>query len=244
MFSFFKRSSKEPFPFDQLKTDFHSHILPGIDDGSPDTDTSITLIKGLVELGYENLVGTPHVMEDIWKNDDRSILRSHTLLNASLREAGINNQIRPAAEYLVDGNFESLLRNKEKLLTINDNWVLIEVSFIAPPPQLREVIFEMQLQGYQPVFAHPERYNYYHHRKNALEEIRNAGCLLQCNLLSFAGYYGPNVLKAAESMATDEMVDLLGTDLHHQRHLEGLRQLKLSKGLGLAMDCVLKRDKS
>jgi tyrosine-protein phosphatase YwqE len=244
LFSFFNRSPKEPFPFDQLKTDFHSHILPGIDDGSPDTDTSITLIKGLIELGYENLVGTPHVMEDIWKNDDRSILRSHTLLNTSLREAGINNDIRPAAEYLVDGNFENLLRNKEKLLTIKDNWVLIEVSFIAPPPQLREVIFEMQLQGYQPVFAHPERYNFYHHRKNALEEIRNAGCLLQCNLLSFAGYYGPNVLKAAESMATNEVVDLLGTDLHHQRHLEALQQLKRSKALGLAMDCVLKRDKS
>ena len=244
MFSFFKRSSKEPFPFDQLKTDFHSHILPGIDDGSPDTDTSITLIKGLIDLGYENLVGTPHVMEDIWKNDNQTISNSHTLLNASLKDSGINIDIRSAAEYLVDANFEKLLRNKEKLLTIKDNWVLIEVSFIAPPPQLREVIFEMQLQGYQPVFAHPERYSYYHHRKNALEEISNAGCLLQCNLLSFAGYYGPTVLKAAESLAVNKMVDLLGTDLHHQRHLEALQQLKLTKGLGLAMDCVMKRDKS
>ena len=244
MFSFFKRSSKEPFPFDQLKTDFHSHILPGIDDGSPDADTSINLIKGLIDLGYENLVGTPHVMEDIWKNDERSISNSYTLLEASLKEANIDNEIRSAAEYLVDANFEKLLRNKEKLLTIKDNWVLIEVSFIAPPPQLREVIFEMQLQGYQPVFAHPERYNYYHYRKNALEEIRSAGCLLQCNLLSFAGYYGPKVLKAAESLAVNKMVDLLGTDLHHQRHLEALQQLNLSKGLGLAMDCVLKSDKN
>ena len=134
-----------------------------------------------------------------------------------------------------------LLRNKEKLLTIRDNWVLIEVSFIAPPPQLREVIFEMQLQGYQPVFAHPERYNYYHQHKNGLEEIRNAGCILQCNLLSFAGYYGPIVLKAAESMATNKMVDLLATDLHHERHLEALQQLKLSRELGLALEGVMTR---
>jgi protein-tyrosine phosphatase len=244
LFSFFKRSSKEPFPFDLLKTDFHSHILPGIDDGSPDPETSISLIKGLIDLGYENFVGTPHVMEDIWKNDNQSISNSHSLLSAPLKEAYIENEIRYAAEYLVDANFENLLSKKEKLLTIKDNWVLIEVSFIASPPQLREVIFEMQLQGYQPVFAHPERYNYYHHRKNALEEISNAGCLLQCNLLSFAGYYGPNVLKAAESLATNNMVDLLGTDLHHQRHLEALQQLKLTKGLGLAMDSVLKSDKS
>ena len=244
MFSFFKRSPKEPFPFDQLKTDFHSHILPGIDDGSPDPETSISLIKGLLDLGYENLVGTPHVMEDIWKNDQRSIFQSLSRLNDSLKEASINTEIRPAAEYLVDANFEKLLQNKEKLLTIKDNWVLIEVSFIAPPPQLREVIFEMQLQGYQPVFAHPERYSYYHHRKNGLEEIRNAGCLLQCNLLSFAGYYGPTVLKAAESLASNKMVDLLGTDLHHQRHLEALQQLKHSKGLALALDCVMNRGKS
>ena len=239
MFSFFKRTPKEPFPFNQLKTDFHSHILPGIDDGSPDAETSISLVKGLIDLGYENLVGTPHVMEDIWKNDKETIFQSLTLLNASLRESRIDQEIRPAAEYLVDANFEKLLRNKEKLLTIKDNWVLIEVSFIAPPPQLREVIFEMQLQGYQPVFAHPERYRFYQHRKNALEEIRNAGCLLQCNLLSFAGYYGPNELRAAESLATYKMVDLFGTDLHHQRHLDALRQLKLTKVLGLALEGVM-----
>lgn len=192
----------------------------------------------MIELGYENFVGTPHVMEDIWKNDRESILASKDILDASLKEADIKHQVRPAAEYLVDSNFETLLRKKEKLLTIKDNWVLIEVSFIAPPPQFRDVIFEMQLQGYQPVFAHPERYQYFHLRKNALQEIRDAGCLFQCNLLSFSGYYGPNVLKAAESMAAQKMVDLLGTDLHHERHLEGLQQLKLSKALAQILEQI------
>ena len=238
MFSFFNRTPKEPFPFHQLKTDYHSHILPGIDDGSPDAETSISLIRGLIDLGYENFVGTPHVMEDIWKNDKQSILQSLSVLNASLKEANIIKEIRPAAEYLVDSNFEMLLRSKEKLLTIKDNWVLIEVSFIAPPPQFREVIFEMQLQGYQPVFAHPERYQYFHVQKNALQEIRDAGCLFQCNLLSFSGYYGPNVLKAAESLAEKKMVDLLGTDLHHERHIECLQQLKLSKALAKVLEQV------
>ncbi len=192
----------------------------------------------MIELGYENFVGTPHVMEDIWKNDRESILASKDILDASLKEADIKHHVRPAAEYLVDANFELLLRGQEKLLTIKDNWVLIEVSFIAPPPQFRDVIFEMQLQGYQPVFAHPERYQYFHLRKNALQEIRDAGCLFQCNLLSFSGYYGPNVLKAAESMAAQKMVDLLGTDLHHERHLEGLQQLKLSKALAQILEQI------
>ena len=239
MLSFFKRSQKDPFPFHQLKTDYHSHILPGIDDGSPDIETSLELVKGLKELGYESFVGTPHVMEDIWKNTSSSILNAHATLSDSLSDVGMHDQVRPAAEYLVDANFEMLLKNREKLLTIKDNWVLIEVSFIAPPPQLRDVIFEMQLQGYQPVFAHPERYNYFHFRKNMLEEIRNAGCLLQCNLLSFAGYYGPIVLKAAEALAKTNMVDLLGTDLHHQRHLEALQQLKFTKGLRSVLEAIL-----
>lgn len=236
MFSFLKRKPTVHFPFHELGTDFHSHILPGIDDGSPDTETSISLIKGLRELGYTKFVGTPHVMEDIWKNDASSILSSKLKLDAALQHVDISENIRMAAEYLVDPNFEMLLRNREKLLTIKDNWVLIEVSFIAPPPQLRNVLFEMQLQGYQPVFAHPERYSYFHLRKNALQEIKDAGCFFQCNLLSFSGYYGPNVQEAAEKLAENHEVDLLGTDLHHQRHLEALQQLKLTKSLGKVLD--------
>lgn len=238
MFSFFKRKSQDPFPFHLLKTDYHSHIIPGIDDGSPDVDTSILLIKGLIELGYENFVGTPHVMEDIWRNNTETISTAHKKLQEFLSNSQVDKQIRPAAEYLVDANFEKLLYGKEKLLTINENWVLIEISFIQPPIQLKDIIFEMQIQGYQPVFAHPERYNYYHNRKSELQEIKSAGCLFQSNMLSFSGYYGPDILKAAEWLANNNLVDLLGTDLHHERHLDALRNLKLTKALTKVLEVL------
>lgn len=229
---FFKRKFEEPFPFHRLKTDYHSHIIPGIDDGAPDTEASVTLIKGLIELGYENFIGTPHVMEDIWENTTITITAAHQQLQEALKTAGINKQVRPAAEYLVDSNFEQMIHEKQQLLTIKDNWVLFEISFVQPPMQLRDIVFELQMQGYQPVFAHPERYSYYHTNQEELQELKSAGCLFQSNILSFSGYYGPDVLKASERLAKNNLVDLLGTDIHHERHLDALRTLPLTDALG------------
>ncbi|MFN5020348.1 MAG: tyrosine-protein phosphatase, partial [bacterium] len=235
-FSFFKKKPHPSFPFHQLKTDVHSHIIPGIDDGSPDAETSLLLIRGMIDLGYENFTATPHVMEDMWRNNTESISEGFNVLRNAMDEAGIQNDVRMAAEYLVDGNLESLLESKQELLRIQDNWVLIEVSFIQPPRNLRELIFEMQIQGYQPVFAHPERYNYYHKRLDELKEIKDAGCLFQSNILSFSGYYGTAAQQCAGWMAEKGMIDLLGSDIHHERHLEALRHLKLTPALGKVMD--------
>lgn len=236
MFSFLKRSKTPDFPFHELKLDLHSHIIPAIDDGSPDEETSVMLVKGLIDLGFEQFTATPHVMEDLWRNDTARIMSGFDKLTSALKSAGINNAVRPAAEYLVDANFERLLKDKIPLLTIKDNWVLIEISFIEPPMQLKEVIFEMQMQGYQPVLAHPERYGFYNHKRQAAYDIKNTGCLFQSNLLSFSGYYGKEVSDFAERLAKEGMIDVLGTDLHHERHLEALRQLKLIKALGLVLE--------
>ena len=236
IFSFFTKKTLPSFPFHQLKTDVHSHLIPGIDDGSPDPETSIVLLKGMIDLGYENLTATPHVMEDMWRNNTETITNGFAVLKKAMGEAGINNEVRMAAEYLVDGNFTRLLEEKSELLTIQDNKVLIEISFIEPPRNLKETIFEMLMQGYHPVFAHPERYNYYYKRLDELKSIRDAGCIFQSNILSFSGYYGPAAQQCAEWMAEKGMVDLLGSDLHHERHLDALRQLKLTKALAKVMD--------
>lgn len=238
LFQIFSSKSKSLFPFHLLRKDFHSHLIPGVDDGSPDTATSISLIKGLIDLGFEEFTGTPHVMEDIWKNDTSSIMSGHARLMSALNIEGIGHQVRPAAEYLIDGNFEKLLKEKSPLLTIQNNQVLVEISFVQPPFQFKEVLFEMQMQGYQPVLAHPERYSYYHYNKAALESVRNTGCMFQSNLLSFSGYYGSETMQFAERMAKYGMVDLLGTDLHHERHLTALRSLKFTKALQQVVDKI------
>jgi protein-tyrosine phosphatase len=236
LFSFFHKKSSVSFPFHELGRDVHSHIMPGVDDGAADGDVSVSLVKGLMDLGYKAFTATPHVMEDIWRNDLNSIGQGAERLQQALGQSGIDNPVTIAAEYLIDGNFEQLLKDKTPLLCLKDNWVLVEISFIQPPMQLKEVFFEMQLQGYQPVFAHPERYNFYHAQKASLQELHDGGILFQSNLLSFSNYYGPQVRKAVEWMAENNMIDLLGTDLHHERHLSALRDLKLTKSLVKALD--------
>ena len=235
MFSFFKKTPPPSFPFNELAADIHSHILPGIDDGAADVAASINLIKGMLELGFTSFTGTPHVMEDMYRNNTETITNAHALLLRALEESNMNVPVRAAAEYLMDGNLEKLLAEKTPLLTIRENWVLFEISFIQPPLKLKQLIFEMQLQGYQPVLAHPERYSFYYSKKAALEEIHSLGCLFQSNLLSFSGYYGPAAQQSAEFLAEKGFTTLLGTDLHHERHLDALKGLKMTKALSKVM---------
>lgn len=202
----------------------HSHLLPGIDDGSPDVETSVQLIRGLMELGYEKFITTPHIYTDLYPNNRDTILKAHEQLQLHLQQEQLAVSITPAAEYFIDDLFPEMLQRKEPLLTLHQNWVLVEVSFIAPPPDLNNTLFNMLTQGYQPVLAHPERYNYYHSRPEIYHRFKDQGCLLQINLLSLAGYYGKSAQETARYLIKEQLVDLVGTDLHHQRHLDAMHR--------------------
>lgn len=228
MFSFFKK--KQPvFSGDLsiLKTDMHSHLIPGIDDGSPDVETSIKLIEGLIELGYKKLITTPHLMIDLYPNNRQTITKAYDKLKAELKKRKMNIEVRPAAEYFLDDHFDTLLEKKEPLLTIKDNLVLVEFSFASIPLDYKQKIFAIQLNGYKPILAHPERYSYLHQKPEIYEELRNAGCYFQINLLSLTGYYGRSIAQAAERLVKKKQVELLGTDLHHDRHLLNLQSAAL-----------------
>jgi tyrosine-protein phosphatase YwqE len=236
LFSFFKKKSTEPFPFHRVGTDMHSHLLPGIDDGSPDIQTSIELIRGLEELGYSKFIATPHAMEDLYPNTPATIRAAHQALTDTLSRERPQTRISYAAEYLLDGAVDDILEKNEPMLTLHDKLVLVEISFASPPLHLKEVLFQIQMNGYQPVFAHPERYSFYHHQPGIYAEIKAMGCLFQSNLLSFSGYYGSSVRQAAEYLVQKGLTDLLGTDLHHHRHLEHLRELPLTPSLARLLD--------
>ncbi len=237
MFSFFKgKTNKAYFPFDKLGTDMHSHLVPGVDDGSPDADTSIRLIRGMMDLGYSKIITTPHVMEELFKNTPETIYTGFRSLEKEMEREKLSVFVKPAAEYLVDGNLEDIMERKGLLLTLTGNLVLVEISFASPPFNLKDVIFELQINGYQPVLAHPERYSFWHHQPRQYEDLKAMGCLLQCNLLSFSGYYGAEVQHAAELLSKRGLIDLLGTDLHHERHLTHLRSLEYSAALARVVE--------
>jgi protein-tyrosine phosphatase len=238
MLSLFSKKKSVPFPFHRLETDMHSHLLPGIDDGSPDLQTSLRLIKGLEDLGYKNFIATPHVMEDLYPNNRGTIQAAYDTLKDELKSKKIDTQIRFAAEYLLDGNVDDMLEKKESLLTLKDKMVLVEISFVSEPIHLKDVLFNLQMNGYQPIFAHPERYAFYHHQPAQYAEIKAMGCMFQSNILSFSGYYGSSVRQAAEYLVDKGLTDYLGTDLHHDRHLENLRQLTFTPSLAKLLDDV------
>ena len=221
MFSIFKKKVYPKTDLSPLVCDMHSHLLPGIDDGSPDSETSARLIRGLTDLGYKKMITTPHIMWDLYKNDISSITDAHQTLKNEVPDLSV--ELRPAAEYYLDDYFDRLVNDNAPLLTIKSNWVLVEFSFVTVPVNLKQTLFNLQINGYQPVLAHPERYLYLAEDKKKYDELHDSGYFFQLNLLSLTGYYGKGPQDLAEYLIRKKYVDLLGTDLHHDRHLHALR---------------------
>jgi len=235
---FFSRSKTavDKAGFNFLKADMHSHLLPGIDDGAPDITTSLELVKGMMKLGYTKLITTPHVMWDMYKNTTGMIMEKLEVLRSAVKNNGINVEINAAAEYFLDDYVHGLIKQNEPLLTISGNMVLVEFSLAYPSHSLKDILFDMQMQGYQPVIAHPERYIYLERNKEFYEELKDIGCLFQVNLLSLVGHYGRTQQELAQYLIKKGYYDLAGTDLHHTRHLDALQSRELAVQLQKLID--------
>jgi len=227
MFSFFRNKRIEyPLDYFPITTDIHSHILPGIDDGSPDVESSIGLINGLIDLGITKSVATPHIIGDLYKNNKTSINNSLNLLKVELEKRSIQFDLSAAAEYMLDTYFFELIQKNEPLLTINDNIILTEFSYVSAPNEINKISFDIINAGYRPILAHPERYSYFHDNLKIYNKLNDFGFSLQVNLLSLAGYYGKNSMKAAQYMLDNNLVAYVATDMHHPMHLEMLSNQK------------------
>ena len=215
----------DPLDLSVLKTDVHSHFLPGIDDGSPDMETTLELIRGMKDFGFQKLITTPHVMSDYYKNTPEIILGKLDEVRNALAREGIDIEIDAAAEYYLDTEFLELVKQKD-LLTFGDNYVLFELPFLAEPPNLKKAIFELRLAGYRPVLAHPERYSYFHVQFEMYQEMLDNDVILQLNLNSLSGHYSPEVRKVSEAMIDQGMIRMVGSDCHHRGHQELMRHVQ------------------
>jgi protein-tyrosine phosphatase len=235
VFSIF--SSKRKQPVRSLITDMHSHLLPGIDDGVKNNEESFRVIDKLIELGYEKIITTPHIMVDYYGNTNASVTEAYNNFLPALRDAGYTIPFQYAAEYYFDEVFYSQVTSKEKLLTFGDRHFLFETNFLSEPLQLKEMIFAVTSQGYKPILAHPERYQYMTIEK--VEDLRDRGVLLQINLLSLIGFYGPHIQKFAEKIINKGWVDLLGSDCHNPEHAGLLKKVQESKLYHKALELPL-----
>jgi protein-tyrosine phosphatase len=224
MFSFFKKKKSSANVSGDLPftTDIHSHILPGIDDGSPDIETSLQLIQGLYNLGIRKSIATPHIIGDMYRNTPQTIAAALEKTKIACSIAGISIELSAAAEYMLDDYFLDLLQKNEPLLTLDKNILLTEISYTSTPQNLPEITSAIIEKGYLPILAHPERYNYYQQNFDAYYKLKEMGFILQINILSLTGYYGKRAAKAAIFILEKNLATLVGTDLHHQRHLDAL----------------------
>jgi len=225
----FSKKPKEPdYPpvsdFSTVVTDIHSHLIPGIDDGVKTIEESLEMIRAFASLGYKRIVTTPHVMSDYFKNTPEIILSGLEEVRAAVKKEGIDIIIDAAAEYYLDEFLVEKIKN-EKLLTIDNKYLLFEISYINPPDYLSKVIFDINVANYTPLLAHPERYNFWAGKLDEYKKIKDAGALFQLNVNSLTGYYGVASKKTAEMLIDENMIDFIGSDLHGARHMDSLHHV-------------------
>ena len=228
MFNFFKKKKTEENIFSSLPvtTDIHSQILPGIDDGSPDVESSLVLIQGMMDLGIRKFIATPHIIGDLYRNTPQTINTALEETKAACKKAGMDIELSAAAEYMIDDYFIELLKNKSPLLTLHKNILLTEISYSTAPVNLETITANIIAGGYKPILAHPERYHFYHYNPDIYYHLKEMGFHLQVNLLSLTGYYGKGVRKAAIFLIQKNLAGLVGTDLHHKYHLAAFNDPK------------------
>lgn len=191
-------------------TDWHSHILPGVDDGVQTMEESLAILCLYEALGVTTVWLTPHIMEDI-PNETAFLRQRFSELKAAYTGP---IELHLAAENMLDNLFDERLESNDLLpLGEKGDHLLVETSYFNPPMNLHATIERIKANGYYPVLAHPERYVYLNARDYGKLKVR--GVKFQLNILSLAGVYGRSVKKKAKELLNNGYYDFLGTDIHH-----------------------------
>ena len=195
-------------------TDWHSHILPGVDDGVREMDEALDLLALYEEWGVSEVWLTPHVMEDIPNATDDLRQRFADLCGAY----GGSVSLHLASENMLDNLFVARLESNDFLpLGEDGTHLLVETSYFNPPVGMDELLERTMQRGYFPVLAHPERYVYM--GKEDYRRLKSKGVKFQLDFLSLSGHYGEAARQKSEWLLASGMYDLAGTDVHSRRSL-------------------------
>lgn len=217
MFGFRKKQTWEQSGFFRGFTDWHCHILPGVDDGVQTMDEALEILAEYERLGVREVWLTPHVMEDIPNSTDGLRERFAELQAAYKGKVELNL----ASENMLDRLFEERLQKDDLLPWGKDGkHLLVETSYFNPPMGLNNILLRIKAKGYYPVLAHPERYLYM--RRDEYERLKSMDIKFQLNLFSLTGLYGKDAQKKANDLLKAGMYDYTGTDLHRREVLQSL----------------------
>lgn len=229
MFNLFKKKHEARPIFAALGTDMHCHLVPQVDDGSKCIEESIECLQTLQAVGYNKVIITPHFQHPRFPNDEDDIVRRYEEVKKRAIEAGITLEFGGiGGEYRIDSGFAKRLENPRFLL-VGGKYVLVEFSLHQQMMGCDEMIFDMQMKGYEVILAHPERYLYLSVGSSRMEQLKNQGVFFQVNALSLGGFYGDEAKRRAFTMLEEGIVEFMGTDTHNALYAQALTDLSRNR---------------
>lgn len=211
-------------------TDIHSHIINEIDDGSRSIEESIDLLKAMANVGFTDVVATPHYIEGSeYAADNKTKLAKLNKIKKELKKQGVEINLYLGNEVFINSH---MVENIEKgnIYTINNSkYILFELPFHDQILNLNDIIYELKIDGYIPILAHPERYTYYWKKPKLYDELKENGLLFQANFSSIIGCYGKHSQKMLKYLLKKGYIDYLATDIHHITNTSTLDNFDLIK---------------
>ena len=238
MFNPFKRKKED------VKLFYHTdvHILPGVDHGSQSVEQSLAMLEAEKAMGIDRVICTSHVTAETFENTPESLTSAYELLKQAVDDAGLDMELYASAEYRID-EYWSKEYAAGHVLPMPGNYLLLENSFQQELLELDEMLFDLQVSGYKPILAHPERYSYYSRRRQRYEKLHSMGVKFQINILSLTGYFGAGARENVIWLIKHHMVDMLGSDMHNLDHariiMDYLRTKDWRKQSELLEGCIL-----
>jgi len=222
MFNIFQRKSKKDAKL-FYTTDVHSHILPGVDHGSQSVEESLEMLQAQLDMGISHVMCTSHVTAETFENTPESLTAAYEELKNAIAREGLPINIYVSAEYRID-EYWTQEYEAGHLLPLPGNHVLLENSFAQELIGIDNMMFELQVKGYRPILAHPERYRYYNDRRDRYKTLHNASVKFQINILSLAGYFGKGARERALWLIQNNLCDMLGSDMHNMEHAQIIKE--------------------
>ncbi len=222
MFNIFQRKPKKDAKL-FYTTDVHSHILPGVDHGSQSVEESLEMLQAQLDMGISHVMCTSHVTAETFENTPESLTAAYEELKNAIAREGLPINIYVSAEYRID-EYWTQEYEAGHLLPLPGNHVLLENSFAQELIGIDNMMFDLQVKGYRPILAHPERYRYYNDRRDRYKTLHNASVKFQINILSLAGYFGKGARERALWLIQNNLCDMLGSDMHNMEHAQIIKE--------------------
>ena len=193
--------------------DFHSHILPQIDDGSKSLEETIRMLEEAKDVGFEKIISTSHYMEKYYEVDEERRLQLIKQINFQDIELYLGSEI------YVTNEIVQLLKEKKASTINNSRYVLYELPMHSKNMNDKEIIYRIVENGYVPIIAHPERYSYVQDDIEYVEELAEMGALFQSNYGSIIGMYGEKAKKTVKKLLKQNLIHFFGSDVHRPEQI-------------------------